>query len=225
MSSVARRELPVVSCVVYLTDRNIEKTNDEFTAMWMVKALKGDEITHAFTVPMVGGNTRTFTKANVSEFVKMIPARMAKAILANLDGSATLVPIPNSTVTSPDASDFKTLQLARDIAANSEGRLKAVPALVFSEPQVSSRRGGSRSATHLETVYRVVADVEGPIVLVDDVKAKSVHLLAACWKLESPKREVVLACTFGNTVHEHLDRPLSNRVEMLSIERANEFSF
>jgi hypothetical protein len=225
MSSDAQRDLKVLSCNAYLTDRNVEKRQVDWTAMWRVKALKGDPINGFFEVSTSTG-VRRFDQYNVAEFLKMIPGRMAKAILANITGPATLVPIPNSHIVDPTTAGFKTLDLARGIAARSEGRLTAVPALVFREPQAKSRGGGgSRRPAHFEAAYRLVEDVSGSIVLIDDVKTTGGHIVGACWKLESPKRSVVLACTYGSTVHEQVPDPLADRIENLPLDRADEFTF
>jgi hypothetical protein len=67
-----------------------------------------------------------------------------------------------------------------------------MPALVFAEQQVKSREGGPRDPYHFENVYRIVRDVEAPIVLLDDVCTTGAHMIGACWKLKSPKRNIVL---------------------------------
>jgi hypothetical protein len=65
--------------------------------------------------------------------------------LDKIADKATIIPIPNSDIVSQTQGGFKTLELAKEIAARSGGRLTAVPALVFKEAQVKSRDGGPRS--------------------------------------------------------------------------------
>src|SRR5262249_46402485 len=149
-----------------------------------------------------------FDKNNVNRFLEMVPRAMAAAILPRVEGTATLVPIPNSHVLKADEANFQTLKLATGIAAASDGRLKANVALVFAEPQEKARKGGPRNASHLEEAYRVIGNVEGPIILVDDVWTMGGHLKAACWKLASPRRSVILACTVAHTTHDHVDKPV-----------------
>ena len=57
--------------------------------------------------------------------------------------------------------------------------------------------------------------VEGPIILIDDVLTLGGHLRAACWTLASPWRLVSLACT----VAHHLDKPVSVQQHTLDLAR------
>jgi hypothetical protein len=110
-------------------------------------------------------------------------------------------------------------QLGFDPAFGRLGRLKADAALVFAEPQEKARKGGPRSAPHLEDVYRIIGNVEGPIILVDDVWTMGGHLKAACWKLASPRRSVILACTVAHTTHDHVDKPVDVQEHILDLTR------
>jgi hypothetical protein len=147
----------------------------------------------------------------------MVPQVMAATILPRFKGNATLVPIPNSHVLSPDEPNFPTLKLAKGIADASGGRLKAVAALVFTSPQEKARKGGPRGAAHLEQAYQIVGNVEGPIILVDDVWTLGGHLKAACWKLASPVRSIILASTVAHTTHEHVDAPISMQEHTINL--------
>lgn len=200
-------ELKVVSLCSYLTG-DLKARSIDWPAIKMVKALKGDPINGYFELSVDGVN-RHFDKNNIGEFLDAVPRAMAAAILSRIEGTATLVPIPNSHVVRPDELNFPTLKLAKGIAAASGGRLNAAVALVFKEPQEKARKGGPRGATHLQDAYQTVGNVEGPIILVDDVCTSGGHLKAACWKLASPRRSIILACTVAQTTHEHIDKPIS----------------
>ena len=98
------------------------------------------------------------------------------------------------------------------------------PALVFKEAQQKSRTGGPRSADHFEQVYLIAKDVEGPIVLIDDVCTSGSHLIGAYWKLHAPpKRQVVLACAFGRSTREQINTPVGVRKETLDVRRPFDF--
>ena len=210
-------EIKVVSLCSYLTG-DLKPREIDWPAIKMVKALKGDPIKGYFDIE-VDGRARRFNQGNVAEFLAHVPRVMGAAILERLTGKATIVPIPNSHVVRADDPDFPTLKLAREIAACSNGRLSAAPALVFSEPQIKARKGGPRNASHCFAAYRVVQDIRGPIVLVDDVWTLGGHLKAACWKLQSEHRSLVLACTLGRTTHEHVEKPVCIQEYTLDIRR------
>jgi hypothetical protein len=196
-----------------------EWRQSDHDASKMVKALKGDPINGYFTA-VIGNIPVRFDKSNVGVFLKRIPLAIAKVIALELDGPATLVPIPNSHVTAACASDFPTFSLAKDVAAASQGKLTAVPALVFEEAQQKSRTGGPRNADHFERVYQINDDVEGPIILIDDVCTSGGHLIGAYRKLQSPpKREVAFACAFGRSTREQVNTPVGVRKETLDVTR------
>jgi hypothetical protein len=213
----APSDLKVISLCSYLTGELKARTKD-WPAIKMVKALKGDPINGYFDLA-VDGKARRFTKENIAEFLELVPQVMASAILERVSGQATLVPIPNSHVVRPDDPNFSTLKLASGIASTSPGRLKVVPALIFTEPQEKARKGGPRGASHLFGAYQLASDVEGPIILVDDVWTLGGHLKAACWKLESPKRSVVLACTVARTTHEYVENPIEVQEHSIDLSR------
>jgi hypothetical protein len=185
----------------------------------MVKSLKGDPINGYFEY-QVGGKLRRFDQQNVSEFVDRIPPALARMIIRHHDGPATIVPIPNSHVVSIDTTDFKTLQLANKVAAESGGRFTVVPALVFKEVQQKSRDGGPRDPKHFEIAYQVVRDVSGPLILLDDVCTGGGHLIAAHWRLHRPASPVILACTFGRTTKQQLDNPIGIRADEIDLTRS-----
>ena len=213
----APNELRVVSLCSYLTGE-LKARSIDWPAIKMVKALKGDPINGYFDLS-VEGVAHRFNKDNVGQFLDLVPRAMAAAILPRIEGTATLVPIPNSHVLAPDEPNFSTLKLATGIAAASGGRLKAAPALVFTKPQEKARKGGPRDAAHLQEAYKIVGNIEGPIILVDDVWTLGGHLRAACWKLASPQRPVILASTVAHTTHEHVDKPVSVQEHTIDLTR------
>lgn len=182
----------------------------------MVKALKGDPIKGYFNYK-VAGKVRRFNQANVHEFTARIPPALARHIQRHYSDGATLVPIPNSHVTSSGSADFKTYELAKAIAEHSGGKLKVVPALVFKERQRKAREGGPREAKYLEGAYRTVRKVDGPIILIDDVCTGGGHIIAAHRKLDRPESPVVLACTFGRTTKVQHENPIQLRSEVLPL--------
>jgi hypothetical protein len=212
-------DLKLVSLCAYLTDTSLSWRPADYTSMKMVKALKGEPIKGYFE-HKVGGILRRYNQSNVGDFIDRIPRALAKLIARHVNGPATIVPIPNAHVIAPETPDFRTLELARAVADQSGGTLRAVPALVFDEPQERSHDGGPRCPHHFEKVYRVACNVTGPIVLLDDVCTTGGHMIGAHWRLhEPPRRPVVLACAFGRTTREQLTHPVGIREELLDVTR------
>jgi hypothetical protein len=215
--------LRLITLCSYLTAPDPPWRQSDHDASKMVKALKGDAIKGYFSAK-IGNQWTRFDQSNVDAFLKRIPLALAKVIALEFDGPAALVPIPNSDATSPDAANFRTLQLAKDVATASKGKLMAVPALVFAKAQQKSRTGGPRSADHFEQAYKIVYDVRGPIVLIDDVCTSGGHLIGAYRKLHAPpEREVVLACAFGRSTREQVNVPVGVRKETLDVHSPFDF--
>lgn len=214
--------LKLITLCSYLTETMQPWRQADWDASKMVKALKGDPIKGYFDVP-VAGVMRRFNQSNIDEFVERIPRALGGLIARHVEGAATIVPIPNSHVTSITTPGFKTLELANGVAAASGGRFSVAPALVFGEPQQKTRGGGTRDPYILEEEYRVTQEVEGQIVLLDDVCTSGGHMIAAVWKLASPNRNVVLASAFGRSTKEQVVAPLGPREEILDVSRDNEF--
>jgi hypothetical protein len=212
-------ELRVITLCAYLT--NVEKgwrTIDHHASM-MVKALKGDEFNGFFKVK-IGGQLRRFNKNNASDFVNEVAPAMAHVLKRKIiPPAATLVPIPNSHVTRSIDDDFKTFELATDIAAKMGNGFKAVPALVFDRPQQKSRQGGSRDPRHFESAYKLVRRVSGPIILIDDVCTSGAHFIGAAWKLASFQCEILFACAWGRTTDEQTENPVAEHEHVVSLKR------
>jgi len=211
--------LKLITLCSYLTDVSEGWRPDDYHASKMVKALKGDPINGYFYLE-IGNQKRRFTQANIDEFLARIPRALWKMIQRKIDGQASLVPIPNSHVTDVSDDNFKTLDLATDVARHSCGQLTVVPALVFEKPQTKSREGGPRNPNYFETAYRLANVVRGPIVLLDDVCTSGGHIIGAYQKLNSPpKRIVVLACAYGRSSKNKVENPVGLREEMLDVKK------
>ena len=100
----APNELRVVSLCSYLTGE-LKARSIDWPAIKMVKALKGDPINGYFDLS-VEGVAHRFNKDNVGQFLDLVPRAMAAAILPRIEGTATLVPIPNSHVLSAGRAEF-----------------------------------------------------------------------------------------------------------------------
>jgi hypothetical protein len=208
--------LKLISICAYLTDTDVKWRKEDFRAQKMVKAVKGDTVKGYFS-SQVGGVWRKYDQNNVKQFTDRVPRALAIDILRHCGGPATIVPIPNSHVVVTRTPGFETLELANEIAKHSGGQLKVSPALVFNEVQKKSREGGPRDAAHFEKAYVVTVEVEGTIVLLDDVCTGGGHLIGAYRRLHSDESPVALACTFGRSTKEQIANPVGLRLEQLEV--------
>lgn len=210
-------KLKLISICAYLTDSEAEWRAEDHRATKMVKAMKGDPIKGYFH-SVVGGEKRRYDQNNIHEFVSRIPRALATNMLRHHDAPATIVPIPNSHVTTTDAENFKTLELANNVAKYSGGKYVVEPAIVFKTLQKKSRDGGPRDPGHFEAAYNVVKKLNGPIILLDDVCTSGGHIIGAYRRVNTTKSPVALACTFGRTTKMQLDSPIGLRVEELDLD-------
>jgi len=200
-----------------LTDTDVEWRPEDHRASKMVKAIKGDTINGYFSSP-VGGVWRKYNQGNVHEFVDRVPRALATNIKRHNSAPATLVPIPNSHVVATDTPGFKTLEMANKIAAHSGGLLIVKPALVFHTVQQKSRHGGSRDPDYFEKAYKLVEEVDGPIILFDDVSTSGGHLIGAHRLLhDAANSPVVLACTFGRATKVQRENPVGLLEEQIEL--------
>jgi hypothetical protein len=210
--------LKLISLCAYLTDTEVDWRTADHCATKMVKALKGDPINGYFEYP-IAGKIRRFDQLNIAEFVDRIPPALSRMILRHHDAPATIVPIPNSHVIAANTAGFKTLDLANKVAAESGGRFTVAPALVFKEVQQKSREGGPRDAAHFENAYRVVRDIQGPVILLDDVCTGGGHLIGAHRRLHWHGRPIILACTFGRSTKQQHYNPIGIREDEIDLIR------
>ncbi|MGY4399318.1 hypothetical protein [Bradyrhizobium sp. USDA 3315] len=212
-------QLKLISVCAYLTDTDVKWRPEDYRASKMVKAIKGDPIKGYFS-SQVGGKWRKYDQKTVQQFVARVPRALSANILRHYETAATIVPIPNSHVMAPDTAGFKTLELANKIAEHSNGLFKVEPALVFKEVQQKSREGGPRAPEHFEDAYKVIAEIEGPIILFDDVCTGGGHLIGAHWRLHNETDSpVVLACTFGRSTKEQRKNPVGLYAEDIDVSR------
>ncbi len=195
-------KLSVVSVCPYLTDTDVKWRPSDYSANKMVKALKGQSFNGYFQV-RIDGKWVSVTNENAERFRPVVHGILAKELCKRVEGSATLVPIPNSHVIAPDSADFRTRALAEGIAEASEGLLNCSVALVFGEALAKTHSTqGFRDPRFYRDKYQLISKPESPVVLIDDVFTSGAHLVGAAWKLADEGCNVVLAGTWAKSTKE-----------------------
>ena len=209
-------ELKLVSLCRYLTG-NLQRREDDWASYHMVQAVKGRAVRGTFSV-RVQGAVKHYGPGNYHEFLRYIPRGIWRQIKSRIDGPVYIVPIPNSHVVSPATPDFRTFDMAKRVAAASDGQAAAVPALWFREKlETSSSGGGSRDPDLLHEKLKSSGKLDRPVVLFDDVYTSGGHMKAAAWKMEDDGTTLALAVVFARTTHAHEERPHGPEEEIIDL--------
>jgi hypothetical protein len=200
--------LRLITVCTYLTQiEGVTWRQKDWAGNKMVKILKGEPIKGFFAISD-SGVARRFDQGTAANFRPIAHQMLGKAIGELAPLGATLVPIPNSQVTSPSTQNFRTRILAEGVAATNAQRLKSDPALVFATPQPKSSKGGSRDPEYLESMMRLDHVPTGQVVLVDDVTTTGAHFIAGARKLRAVGVPVIAAVAFAKSTKEQAEKVL-----------------
>ncbi|WP_152278173.1 hypothetical protein [Methylorubrum populi] len=135
---------------------------------------------------------------------------LAERLLELAPEPVTLVPIPNSHAHVGVPPTFRTLRLAEAVAARSEGRNRACPALLWAVAKEKQHQmGGYRSANQFYPNLRITQALETPVVLIDDVVTSGSQMLASAYLLRKAGVTVLFGMAVGRATTEQTDRVLS----------------
>lgn len=124
--------------------------------------------------------------------------------------AARVVPIPASDHIDP-CGEFTGRRLAEAIQGIN-ANFRAAPVLYFNEVQLKSADGGTRDPHEIKQHLRIAGDLDGPVVLLDDVCTTGGHLKAAARFLADLDHEVEDAFVVGRTAWEKPEK-------MFAVER------
>lgn len=205
--------------VYYLIHQDgMQWRQQDWCTLGIVKCVKNEPYKGTFTA-ILGGVSRTYSLATRSSFLNALWPHMANRICSVMGGrTATIVPIPNSDATKDSAEEYKTLNYARAIAANSEGKLKAVDTLRWStkqEPQ--HKKSGRRDPAVRYRNMAAITKPTSPVVLFDDFLTSGASLIAGYWRLSengvTPERAFVIGrVTYSQ--QEHMTKWGSENLEI-----------
>ena len=215
-------EIDVHYCVNYLTETDgVKWRNEDYQAMNMVKALKGDSFRGYFDIN-VGGVSRRFDSESAAKFADICHLPLVKIIKEKLNKPLSIVPIPSSKTTVVSCDNFRTLPIAMRMAKALGDGYTCEPILVFNQEMESSRQSKRRNPVHIESNYKILANPTNPILLFDDVYTTGAHIKAACWKLKSSGYNVVGGITFARTTKDGNQPQFVSQSEKLDIQKVQE---
>jgi hypothetical protein len=161
------------------TQKGVTRSQDEWHAHHLTKIVKGEVPNGTFPLS-VNGLPRTINAGSADLCLWEIARRFAEKILLDHPLGAKIVPVPNGSAVVGGSDIFRTLDLARRIAAKGAPRLTAVPLLRWKEDLGKAHRGEKQ-----RDVYRhkqnlgCVLPGTGRIVLFDDVVTSGSQLEAS----------------------------------------------
>jgi hypothetical protein len=208
--------LKVVSFATYLTTGNFPWRDEDYSASKFIKAVKGKHVNGYGHVP-VAGQLIMLNQVNADDSIEWF-GRMAADYLkaVKLTASAILVPIPNSTCTVDNDVVPRTARLAQAIASKLKGVL-VVDCLRWKEEMTPSSQGGTRNPQILYDSLVVTKKItKAKIVLVDDVRTKGSHLMAAKARVQTSGATCLMAVCAGRTVLAPEAEPFSTLEEDLA---------
>lgn len=208
-------------CTYLTATGTVEWTGNNYLAMNMVKAIKGDSFRGSIHVT-ISGITKDIYSDDASEFVKVCHRPLARILRDKYPFGACVVPIPSSKTTDVGCSKFRTYAIAKRLVAVAGKNYCCSPILLFRSEMPLSRRGGNRSTYYIESQIIINGQTDKPIILFDDVMTSGAHLKAASWKLEGNGMNVIGAITFARVVKDNTIAPFGPHTEQLDIAKPQE---
>jgi len=183
----------------------------------IIKAIKGQPYNGYALVNIRGADTKIYTRES-EKLVALILEMVAKQLSEAVSGEFDLVPIPNSSSTSNDNSEFRTLTHARAVAAFIGQRVSAVPALRWKAAKVPAHEGGIRDPQALFENLSVAKVPTKRVVLFDDVLTTGGQMIACYRRLAKSGRPPMLGMVIGRTTHTQKDNPIDWHAEDIETE-------
>lgn len=201
--------LTVKSCISFLTEvEGVTWRQEDYNASKIKKIIKGEDI-NGFVNVKIGGGSRRFNNTNKEDFLPAAYATMANKIAQEVEGEFSIIPIPNSVATVADREDFRTAMMARAIAERIGERASVVPALRWKAAHDPAHKiGGPRDPQiHFANLVKV-EEVEGRVVLFDDVLTTGSQMIGATRRLARSAIRPELGFTICRAVKEQLPKML-----------------
>ncbi len=211
--------LHVKAMAQYLTDE-VEKMRDrDYTAIQIVKSVKGRPPGGYSKRLTYKGRTYTIGPDTPEQGCALWSAWAANFIRSSLDHpeeEVVLVPVPNSSAVF-DGEGFRTFELAAQVAEAVGGNVQAYDELRWKEQKTPSSKGGSRLAYDLypNLAFEQKGAAGADRILIDDVLTSGGHLQACAARLRENSLKVKGALVCGRTTHAQLTNPYNVPVEQL----------
>jgi hypothetical protein len=206
--------LKVISFAAYLTTDDAPWRDADYCASMFVKAIKGWPFRGYGWIP-VCSSSRRLTESNSNDAIQWFGEIAANHFKGKFRGQIALVPIPNSNCTIENETVPRTELLAESIGSRLDG-ITIWDGLRWKTPMTPSSKGGTRDPHELHENLVVTKDLpDKKIVIVDDVRTKGAHLIAAKARLVEKRGNCDLAICAGRTVLVQEPNPFATIEEEL----------
>jgi predicted amidophosphoribosyltransferase len=217
--------LTVYHFVHHFTMRGAPWVKRDFDANDIVSIIKQRAWSRYLDIRMTDNTVHRFTPESGEKLVPYICEAVAAHLARAQPQPFTFVPVPNSSACFGGTEEFRTLALARQIAAGIGDTVQVCAALRWKEPKDTAHQGGgTRDPQKLYEKLTVVQPLPaGRLALFDDVRTTGGSLVTAYRKLRDHSKAPVFACTLVRASQEPQTRLASWTVDQLDVDEEAEF--
>ena len=190
-------KLPYVHWCYHLTDVDCEWRQVDYSGRTVVKGLKGEPFKGYMDAKVAGVATR-FDSNNIEELIDQILPAVGRRLRDDIAGPISIVPIPNSGMALGAAGPFRSVELAKKVAAGFGANATVCEAIRWDAPRKKAHQNNDyRHPGLYEPHMRLVVRPKAPVVLFDDVLTSGSQMIAAARMLTkqgvAPERGLVVA--------------------------------
>jgi hypothetical protein len=205
--------ITVVSFAAYLTTDDIPWRDADYCASSFVKAIKPKPFGGYHRIP-VCSKSHKLTMENSDDAIQWF-GEMAAEYMQDKFSRSVLVPIPNSPCTVKSKVIPRTRILAESIASRVD-RVTVWDGLRWKREMTPSSKGGTRDPHELFKNLVVTDELpDRKLILIDDVRTKGAHLIAAKARLVEKGGDCRFAICAGRTVLTQETNPFAVVEEQL----------
>jgi hypothetical protein len=205
----------------YLTEVDgITWRGQDYTAMKMIKAVKGEPI-NGYVEVSIGGQHRRFDQSNIEPLVSTMGKTIGSKLRKTSDvPTISIVPIPNSGAVVGSSTDCRTDALARNVAEGFGTGAAVEPIIRWKAARSPQHKGtGFRDPDMFQEQMSLLRNPKHPVVLFDDVMTSGSQLIAAARLLQEAEHTPILASVVGRVTKAQREQMLGWNAEELMIDR------
>jgi hypothetical protein len=179
----------------------------------IVKGLKEEPFKGRFEIT-IKGVRRTYTTANIEQFVAILMPFLGRKLREEIDGKISIVPVPNSGMALGVKGTFRCVELAQMVANGFGDDATVVPAIRWDEPREKAHKNkGYRHPDQFEPHMRLVKNPSDQVVLFDDVVTSGSQMIAAARFLTDKGFPPVRGLAVAHATKVQNDHPFLHKQE------------